>query len=217
MNDFKVGAKVKVIKNNIPSEPYYNQFVGNTYEVIDYDGYNYYLKGVFSKNNKDDETPWSTSELELVQEISSITIPQINIRYFDESMPRLEFIQGKSNWIDLRAAKDISYKANDFFLIPLGIAMQLPEGYEAHVIPRSSTFKNYGLIQTNSFGLIDTSYCGNNDQWFMPVLAMRDGEIKKYDRVCQFRIMESMSAVAFKEVIELVGNDRGGHGSTGKQ
>ena len=217
MSKFKIGDKVKVIKNNIPEEPYYNQFVGNTYEVIDYDGCDYYLEGVFSKNYKDDEAPWSPSELELVQEISSVTIPQINIRYFDDSMPRLEFIQGKSNWIDLRAAKDISYKTGDFFLIPLGIAMQLPEGYEAHVIPRSSTFKNYGLIQTNSFGLIDTSYCGNNDQWFMPVLAMRDGEIKKYDRVCQFRIMESMKAVAFKEVIELVGNDRGGHGSTGKQ
>ena len=78
MSEFKIGDKVKVIKNNIPSEPYYNQFVGNTYEVIDYDGYNYYLKGVFSKNNKDDETPWFTSELELVQEISSVTIPRLS-------------------------------------------------------------------------------------------------------------------------------------------
>ena len=161
-NKFKVGDKVRVIKNNFAGAPYYNQFVGNTYEIFDYDGCDYCLKGVYGKNNDDDLAPWSPSELELVQEISSVTIPQINIRHFDDSMPRLEFIQGKSNWIDLRAAKDISYKAGDFFLIPLGIAMQLPEGYEAHTAPRSSTFKNYGLIQTNSFGLIDTSYCGNN-------------------------------------------------------
>lgn len=141
----------------------------------------------------------------------------IDIKYFDAAMPKLEFIQGKSNWIDLRSAKDIEYKQGDFFLIPLGIAMKLREGEEAHVIPRSSTFKNYGLIQTNSLGMIDNSYSGDNDQWFMPVLAMRDGEVKKYDRVCQFRVMDTMKDVMFNEVAKLDGEDRGGHGSTGKQ
>ena len=141
----------------------------------------------------------------------------IDIKYFDAAMPKLEFIQGKSNWIDLRSAKDIEYKQGDFLLIPLGVAMKLRKGEEAHVIPRSSTFKNYGLIQTNSLGMIDNSYSGDNDQWFMPVLAMRDGEVKKYDRVCQFRVMDTMKDVAFNEVTKLDGEDRGGHGSTGKQ
>ena len=144
MNEFEIGDKVKVIKNEVSETPYYNQFVGNTYEVAFYDGNDYYLEGVYCESDRCNEAAWSPSELELVQEISSVTIPQINIKYFDDSMPRLEFIKGKSNWIDLRAANDISYKANDFFLIPLGIAMQLPEGYEAHVIPRSSTFKKIG-------------------------------------------------------------------------
>ena len=115
----------------------------------------------------------------------------------------------------MRAAKDVELKKGDFALIPLGVAMQLPEGYEAHVVPRSSTFKNFGIIQTNHQGVIDCSYCGDNDQWFMPVLAVRDTEIHKNDRICQFRIMENQPKILFTEVSALEGADRGGHGSTG--
>lgn len=142
---------------------------------------------------------------------------KIRIKYFSEDIEKLTYIDGKSDWIDLRAAEDVEMKAGDFRLIPLGIAMELPEGYEAHVIPRSSTFKNYGILQTNSMGLIDESYCGDNDQWFMPALAMRDTVIHKNDRICQFRIMKHQPQLEFLQVAELGHEDRGGHGSTGKQ
>ena len=99
------------------------------------------------------------------------------------------------------------YKRQEFKLIPLGIAMELPKGYEAHVIPRSSTFKNFGLLQTNSCGLIDESYCGDNDQWFFPALAMRDTEIHVNDRICQFRIMEHQPQIVFEETEKLTGKE----------
>lgn len=140
---------------------------------------------------------------------------EIKIKYFDDEIEKLCYIDGKSDWIDLRAAKDVVLKKGDFALIPLGVAMQLPAGYEAHVVPRSSTFKNFGIIQTNHQGVIDCSYCGDNDQWFMPVLAVRDTEIHKNDRICQFRIMENQPKIQFTEVSVLEGADRGGHGSTG--
>lgn len=143
-------------------------------------------------------------------------IKEIKIKYFDDEIEKLCYVDGKSDWIDLRAAKDVELKKGDFSLIPLGVAMQLPEGYEAHVVPRSSTFKNFGIIQTNHQGVIDCSYCGDNDQWFMPVLAVRDTEIHKNDRICQFRIMENQPKIQFTEVAALEGKDRGGHGSTGK-
>ena len=108
-------------------------------------------------------------------------------------------------------------KAGEFKLIPLGIAMELPAGYEAHVVPRSSTFKNYGIIQTNSMGIIDETYCGDNDQWFFPAYALRDTVIHINDRICQFRIMEHQPAFEFMAVDMLTNEDRGGHGSTGKQ
>ncbi len=142
---------------------------------------------------------------------------KIRIKYFSEDIEKLTYIDGKSDWIDLRAAKDVEMKAGEFCLIPLGIAMELPKGYEAHVIPRSSTYKNFGILQTNSMGLIDESYCGDNDQWFMPALAMRDTVIHKNDRICQFRIMKHQPALEFEPVETLGHADRGGHGSTGKQ
>ena len=107
----------------------------------------------------------------------------IRIKYFTDKIEKLTYIDGKSDWIDLRAAEDVSLKKGEFALIPLGIAMELPQGYEAHVVPRSSTFKNFGVIQTNHMGVIDESYCGDNDQWFMPVLAIRDTEIHVNDRI----------------------------------
>jgi dUTP pyrophosphatase len=115
----------------------------------------------------------------------------------------------------LRAAKTIELKQNEFGLIPLGIAMELPEGYEAHVVPRSSTFKNFGIIETNSMGVIDESYKGDNDQWFFPAYALRDTAIEFGERICQFRIMEKMPEVEFVEVEHLGNEDRGGHGTTG--
>lgn len=141
----------------------------------------------------------------------------IKIKYFTDKIERLTYIDGKSDWIDLRAAEDVTLKAGEFKLIPLGVAMELPKGYEAHVVPRSSTFKNYGIIQTNHQGVIDCSYCGDNDQWFMPVYALRDTQIHVNDRICQFRIMENQPKLVFDEVGHLENADRGGHGSTGKQ
>lgn len=142
---------------------------------------------------------------------------EIKIRYLSDKIEKLRYIDGKSDWIDLRAAEHIELKAGEFKLIPLGIAMQLPKGYEAHIVPRSSTFKNYGIIQTNHCGIVDETYCGNNDQWFMPAYALRDTVIEVNDRICQFRIFEHQPALVFDEVEDLGNTDRGGHGSTGKQ
>ena len=141
---------------------------------------------------------------------------EIKIKYFNDKLEKLQYIDGKSDWIDLRSAEDIDLKKGDFKLVPLGIAMEIPEGYEAHVVPRSSTFKNFGVIQANSMGVIDHSYCGDNDQWFMPVIAMRDTHISFNDRICQFRIMENQPHIDFIECEHLEGADRGGFGSTGK-
>ena len=139
----------------------------------------------------------------------------IKIKYFSDEITRLEYIDGKSDWIDLRAAEDVVLKKGDFKLIPLGVAIELPKGYEAHVAPRSSTFKNFGVIQANSVGIVDESYCGDNDQWFVPVIAMRDTEIHINDRICQFRIYEHQPKLNFVETDHLTGKDRGGFGSTG--
>ena len=140
----------------------------------------------------------------------------IRIRYLSDKIEKLRAIDGKSDWIDLRAAEDVVMKKGDFYLIPLGVAMKLPEGYEAHIVPRSSTFKNFGIIQTNHQGVIDNSYSGDNDEWKMAALAMRDTVIHINDRTCQFRIMKQQPSVVFEETESLGGPDRGGFGSTGK-
>lgn len=139
----------------------------------------------------------------------------IRIKYFTDKIDRLTYIDGKSDWIDLRAAEDVSLKAGEFKLIPLGVAMKLPEGYEAHVVPRSSTYKNFGILQTNHFGIIDETYCGDGDQWYFPALAVRDTQIHANDRICQFRIMEHQPRIRFEETERLDGENRGGFGSTG--
>ena len=141
----------------------------------------------------------------------------IQIQYLDDSIQRLEYVGGKSDWIDLRAAEDISLKKGESALIHLGVAMKLPEGYEAHIVPRSSTFRNFGLIQTNHMGVIDETYCGPTDWWRMPVYAVRDTVVLKNDRICQFRIMRHQPRLVFEEVAALEGKDRGGFGSTGRQ
>lgn len=140
---------------------------------------------------------------------------QIKIRYISKEIEKLTYIEDKSDWIDLRAAEDVVMKAGEFRLIRLGIAMELPKGYEAHIVPRSSTFKNFGLIQTNHCGIVDGSYCGNEDEWKWPALAMRDTEIHVNDRICQFRIVENQPKLEFCEVERLEGKNRGGFGSTG--
>lgn len=141
----------------------------------------------------------------------------IKIKYFTDKIEKLTYIDGKSDWIDLRAAESVDLKKGEFKLIPLGVAMELPKGYEAHIVPRSSTFKNFGIIQTNHQGVIDSSYCGDNDEWKMPVYAMRDTHIEVNDRICQFRIMENQPKIQFEEVKALTGVDRGGFDTTGKQ
>ena len=141
---------------------------------------------------------------------------EIKVHYLSEEIEELRYIDGKSDWIDLRSARNISLKKGEFCLIPLGIAVELPAGYEAHIVPRSSTFKNFGIIQTNSMGIIDETYCGNGDQWHFPAYALRDTEIHVNDRICQFRIMEHQPALTFVNTERLAGQDRGGFGSTGK-
>lgn len=139
---------------------------------------------------------------------------QIKIKYFTDQIDKLTKIS-QGDWIDLRAAETIELKAGDFRLIPLGVAMQLPAGYEAHIAPRSSTFKNWGILQANSIGVVDNSYCGDNDQWLMPVYATRDAVINQNDRICQFRLVKNQPVIKFDEVKVLEDITRGGIGSTG--
>lgn len=139
----------------------------------------------------------------------------IRIKYFSDKIDKIQEID-KGDWIDLRAAETVELKAGEFKLIPLGVAMELPYGCEAHIVPRSSTYKNFGIIQTNHQGVIDESYCGDNDQWFYPAYALRDTVININDRICQFRIMEKQPSIFFDEVKSLNNEDRGGIGSTGK-
>ena len=139
---------------------------------------------------------------------------EILIKYHTPALARIEKL-AVGDWIDLRAAEDVMLHAGAFYIISLGVSMRLPDGYEAHIVPRSSTFKKWGIIQVNHMGIIDNSYSGDNDIWGMPVMAMRDTEIHLNDRICQFRIVERMPAVKFVEVEQLGGPDRGGFGSTG--
>ena len=140
----------------------------------------------------------------------------IRVKYFSDDIPRLCYVEGKSDWIDLSAAEDVTLSAGEFRLIPLGVAIALPEGYEAHIVPRSSTFKNYGILQTNSMGVVDYTYRGDGDQWKMPAYATRDVTIEQNARICQFRIVKNQPQLSFVRVDRLEGPDRGGFGSTGK-
>lgn len=139
----------------------------------------------------------------------------VKIKYFNPDYPKLEYIENKSDWIDLRSDKTISLEKGNHYLIPLGVAIQLPKGYEALVAPRSSSFKKWGIIQTNTPGIIDETYCGPDDQWFMSVYATRDITIKRFDRVCQFRIIKHQPKLTFEESSLIENTSRGGHGSTG--
>lgn len=139
---------------------------------------------------------------------------EVKVKYFDKEIEKIR----KTNlgdWIDLRAAKDVTLLKGEFKLIPLGVGMILPDGYEAHIVPRSSTFKTWGIIQTNHIGIIDNSYSGDDDQWQFPAYAIRDTTIKKGSRICQFRIMKSQPDFAMVIVDKLNDKNRNGFGSTG--
>ena len=139
---------------------------------------------------------------------------EIKIKYFTDDIEKISKID-KGDWIDLRSAKTVELKAFECKAIPLGVGMILPEGYEAHIAPRSSTYKKWGIIEANSIGIIDNSYSGDNDQWHFSALAIRDTVINKGDRICQFRIMKKQPKITFVEVEHLNDVDRGGFGSTG--
>jgi dUTP pyrophosphatase len=148
-----------------------------------------------------------------VFELPTIFPAVIHIKYFTD-IDHIGFIPG-GDWVDLRSAEDIILTEGEFHLIPLGIAVELPQDYEAHVVPRSSTFKTWGILQTNSMGVIDNSYSGDLDEWKMPVYATRDTFIEKNSRVCQFRIVHRQPNLEFHEVATLGNPNRSGFGSTG--
>lgn len=137
----------------------------------------------------------------------------ITVQYLDETVTRLTENK-KGDWIDLYAAETVTLQKGEHKLIHLGVAMKLPDGYEAHLVPRSSTYKKWGIIQANHTGIIDNSYSGPNDWWMMSAIAMRDTVINKGDKICQFRIVERQPPLIFEEG-KMEGEDRGGFGSTG--
>lgn len=140
----------------------------------------------------------------------------IHVKYFSDKINKIEKIE-QGDWIDLRAAETITLAKGEFALVPLGVGMKLPSNFEAHLAPRSSTFKKYKVIQTNGIGVIDNSYSGENDQWMMPVLAIEDTMIPENERICQFRIVERQPNVSIVEVDHLDDQSRGGFGSTGSK
>ena len=141
---------------------------------------------------------------------------KIKIKYHVKELEKLRYIDGKSDWIDLRVAEEVKMKAGEFRLISMGISVELPKGYEMWSLPRSSAFKNFGVIQTNAMGVVDESFCGDNDIIHMPILAMRDTEMHINDRIGQFRIAKHQAEIHFVEVEHLNHADRGGFGTTGK-
>lgn len=203
-----VGDKVRV--KFIPGVPEPKEIFADSYTITskesEEDGtYSYYLDGnlhcyIFSE--------------ESVEPVGEV----IKVMYHTNRIDRLEMDNlSHGSCVDLRCAEDIELKKGDFKLIPLGVSMKLPEGYEAYVMPRSSTFKRYGLLMSNSVGCIDEDYCSSDDQWMMPVLATRDTVIHANDRICQFRIIKHQPLLDFVEVESLGNDSRGGFGSTGVQ
>ena len=141
----------------------------------------------------------------------------IKIKYHSDRIEKLRYIDGKSDWIDLRSAEDVHMKAGEYRLIDLGISVELPEGYEMLIAPRSSTFQNFGVLQANSLGIVDESYCSDEDRIKMPAYAVRDTRICVNDRICQFRIVKHQPKIVFEEAESLKNPSRGGFGSTGRQ
>lgn len=149
---------------------------------------------------------------ELIKEDPNIV--EVKVKYFDPELPKLNKIS-VGDWIDLRAAERVELLAGEYYCIYLGVGMILPDGYEAHVLPRSSTPAKFGIICANSMSVIDNSYSGDGDEWRFPALAIRDTVIEKGDRIAQFRIMKNQPRIIFDEVVHLNETSRGGLGSTG--
>lgn len=145
--------------------------------------------------------------------MSNINMPKIKVRYHADIEPISQ--QPWGDWIDLRTAEDVTMKQGDFKIISLGVSMKLPPGCEANVVPRSSTFKTWGVLQTNSMGIIDNTYCGDDDIWGFPAYATRDVTIPKNTRICQFRLQSKMPLVRIETVEHLNEKNRGGFGSSG--
>lgn len=139
---------------------------------------------------------------------------KLKIKYHDPDIAKLG-VEQHGDWIDLRAAENVCMKPGEFRIISLGVSMKLPAGYEAHLAPRSSTFKKWGIMMVNSVGVVDEDYCGDDDVWGFPALAIRSTSIQKGDRIAQFRIMKKMEPVEFIEVDHMEDESRGGFGSTG--
>ena len=163
------------------------------------------------------EIDWNNLTLMLLElkDRRESNMEKIQIKYFDNEIDKVEKIR-KGDLIDLRSAETVELKKGEFHLIPLGVGMKLPSGYKANVYPRSSTYKNFGIIMANSVGQVDASYCGENDQWMFPAIALRDTTINKNDRICQFEIQKIQPEIEFEEVEHLDEVSRGGIGSTGK-
>ena len=141
---------------------------------------------------------------------------RLKIKYHVKELEKLRYIDGKSDWIDVRVAENVSMKQGEYRLISMGISVEIPKGYEMLIVPRSSAYNNFGILQTNAMGVVDESFCGDNDIIHMPILAMRDTEIHINDRIGQFRLMPHQPEVHFIEVDHLDNEDRGGFGTTGK-
>lgn len=141
---------------------------------------------------------------------------EIKIKYFDDELERIEKV-GIGDWIDLRCSKEVTLKKGEQMYIPLGVAMELPNGYEGWLTSRSSMAKKFKIMHSDDLGIIDNSYCGDDDMWHLPVVALDDTTIHKNDRICQFRIHEVMPEVKFTEVTTLGNPNRGGLGSSGTQ
>lgn len=140
---------------------------------------------------------------------------KVKLKYIRSIKPIEAFENG--DWIDLRSAEDIELEPFEYACIPLGVCMELPKGYSAVIAPRSSSYKKWGIIQVNSPGIIDESYCGDNDEWCLPVIALRTTKIYKNDRICQFRLIKKTDSITFNVVQELGNPDRNGFGSTGSK
>ena len=173
-------------------------------------------KNYIPSNTEDEYYKGLIQKMNMIIKENQFEVRTIKIKYLKEGMEKiLQFENG--DWIDLRVAEDIHLEPNEFRLIPLGVAMVLPQNYEALLIPRSSTFKKYGIIQANSIGLIDETYCGDNDEWQFPAYSTMEINIPKNTRICQFRILKHQPSIAFVEADHLSDTDRGGIGSTGEK
>ena len=228
---YQVGDKVRV--KNITTQEEFEEMDSNSYcsfddcyledsKMAQFFGKIVTIKFVDADGTyliKEDENGFWWDDCMFDELVSELTI---RVKYFDNATKLKKITKG--NWIDVYANKDMFIKEGTRAMIPLGFALELPNGWEGHLAPRSSTFKTWGIIQTNSVGVVDDTYIGDNDQWHMPVYCLQgkdsvDGQlgtiIRKGDKIGQFRIMEVMPQIEFEEVDSFGNADRGGFGTTG--